>query len=342
MMKCPKCQTQIAASAKFCTSCGTNLEEAGKGAKPECPQCGGELKAGAKFCPDCGAAQAGAASARAHEADFVESETTHHPQAQKRNLVYMLLPLAFVVVLVPIFYLLTSNSQNLDTRGGANTAQNAAPDMERMMPVFRTIDSLRAVLQENPADTTALLVLGEMFEMAGKFDQARDYYTKYLEINPDRTDITLRVLGTLISEHKHEEEDELLARILQAVPDDPHTLLYIGDLYERAGKTDKARDFYNRSLAVKPGQVDIFMRQAGMLFAEENYTAAEELLEKVLEKQPNNPHALYNYALALHLHGDHEKALEYWQKAIASDPSGEIGMRAREALVSFESIKESN
>ena len=49
-MKCPKCQSEIADTAKFCTSCGAKIEK-----QNLCPACSRPLKPGAKFCTHCGA-----------------------------------------------------------------------------------------------------------------------------------------------------------------------------------------------------------------------------------------------------------------------------------------------
>jgi len=81
------------------------------------------------------------------------------------------------------------------------------------------------------------------------------------------------------------------------------------------------------------------MRLANLNFREKEYSAAKEMLAKVLEKQPGNPHALYNYALALHFQGEHEKAIEYWQKTIESDTNGDIGRLARQALATYENMR---
>lgn len=328
-MNCRECGADLPANAKFCTQCGAGIHSD----NPLCPSCGGGLKPGARFCQICGAPQTAVDHERALSAGWGDVEVGSE-RAGGRNLKYILLPLVFVPFLAGIFYLLSFQSQNPESSATA-TAPEGAPDMSQMMPVFRTIDSLRTVLQQNPQDTTALLVLGEMYEIAGKFPQAREYYQRYLTLYPEGHHIKLRVLGTLISEHKHEEEEQLLAAILQMRGNEPNTLLYIGDLYERAQKLDKARDFYQRAMDASGSLVDVYMRLAGLDFAEKNYAAAEAKLEKVLQEQPDNPHALYNYALALHMHGEHEKAVTYWQKAAVSDPNGNIGRLAREALVSF-------
>ena len=57
-MKCPRCQQENPAHARFCLGCGARLALA-------CASCGTELPGGAKFCLQCGeAVAAGSAAAR--------------------------------------------------------------------------------------------------------------------------------------------------------------------------------------------------------------------------------------------------------------------------------------
>jgi len=54
-MKCPKCQSENNANAKFCVKCGSKLETAAPvSAAQVCSKCGAALKPGAKFCTKCG------------------------------------------------------------------------------------------------------------------------------------------------------------------------------------------------------------------------------------------------------------------------------------------------
>jgi class 3 adenylate cyclase len=50
-MKCPRCQTENDAGARFCEDCGARLEAV-------CPSCGTPVTPGKKFCRSCGAALA--------------------------------------------------------------------------------------------------------------------------------------------------------------------------------------------------------------------------------------------------------------------------------------------
>ena len=58
-VSCPKCKTTNSVNAKFCASCGTELQpmpvEEAKPISLQCPKCGAENSPDAKFCQSCGA-----------------------------------------------------------------------------------------------------------------------------------------------------------------------------------------------------------------------------------------------------------------------------------------------
>ena len=47
-MRCPRCETEVVAGAKFCHGCGLRLESV-------CPNCGSATRPDFRFCPECGA-----------------------------------------------------------------------------------------------------------------------------------------------------------------------------------------------------------------------------------------------------------------------------------------------
>jgi RNA polymerase subunit RPABC4/transcription elongation factor Spt4 len=47
--KCPQCNKNITANAKFCPACGVDLKS-----KLQCKQCKTKLPPGTKFCFNCG------------------------------------------------------------------------------------------------------------------------------------------------------------------------------------------------------------------------------------------------------------------------------------------------
>lgn len=62
-MQCLKCGTTLDAGERFCSGCGTAIEDADPPHGSFCSECGSKLDAGARFCAECGAAAEPSASA---------------------------------------------------------------------------------------------------------------------------------------------------------------------------------------------------------------------------------------------------------------------------------------
>jgi len=71
-----------------------------------------------------------------------------------------------------------------DAPGGAQ----GGGDERMMAQVFQEITALKAAIQKDPKDVTALFRLANMYHDARKFDQAVDYYKKGLAITPKDVD----------------------------------------------------------------------------------------------------------------------------------------------------------
>src|SRR5262249_15016722 len=56
-MRCPSCEHETDAGAKFCEACGAKLVRV-------CPSCGQQAKPTARFCPECGIPLPGQPSAQ--------------------------------------------------------------------------------------------------------------------------------------------------------------------------------------------------------------------------------------------------------------------------------------
>jgi hypothetical protein len=67
-MRCPQCQTENDAGARFCEDCGARLEAT-------CPSCGTPVTPGKKFCRSCGGALTAESAGR-----FASPEPLDRPQ----------------------------------------------------------------------------------------------------------------------------------------------------------------------------------------------------------------------------------------------------------------------
>lgn len=61
---CPRCKQMIKATAKFCSTCGEQVQPQ---QSTLCSQCGTPMEAQEQYCPECGALAIGHAESQIHE-----------------------------------------------------------------------------------------------------------------------------------------------------------------------------------------------------------------------------------------------------------------------------------
>jgi len=67
--------------------------------------------------------------------------------------------------------------------------------------------------------------------------------------------------------------------------------------------------------------INELIEEAKFYIVNQQYEKAENLLKKILEKEPDNVEALYNLGILYEIINDREKAQEYFKKVIDKEPS---------------------
>jgi tetratricopeptide (TPR) repeat protein len=205
----------------------------------------------------------------------------------------------------------------------------------------------------------ALLLIGELHQQADEFDQARDAYEKLLEFQPKFVP-ALNNLAYLYSEHygNLKKAAEVAARARDAQPDNPYVADTFGWILYKQGEYSRAVNLLQESLEKQPNSAEIHMH-LGMVYymleeeevarvnlqealsSPEDYPGKEQArlcfsllsidpatatpaqidsLQKRLQDAPNDPIPLNRLAAIAELHGDNDKAVEYYKKLIDGNP----------------------
>lgn len=251
MMTCSACNTQLPTNAKFCPHCGAVV------AGQTCPTCSAPVKAGAKFCAKCGAVLSPAGAEQAVDADLAESAIKKtKPQ---RSWQATLLPVIIIPTLVGIFFLLAYNKEKPKPADASGPQQSDAPmggqGMQGggMEEVFQQIDKFKAALQVNPKDTTALLGLGQMFEMASKFPEAADYYRRYLEVSPGNVEVRMSLAGVYFNQQDLNKAEAEIKEVIRRRPNYDFALYNLGVIYAAAQKKNEAIKAWHQVMELSPG-----------------------------------------------------------------------------------------
>lgn len=104
-------------------------------------------------------------------------------------------------------------------------------------------------------------------------------------------------------------------------PSDPELLANIGNQYYDHQDYGKAVDYYEKSLTIRPEDVNVRTDMGTAIWYAGNPERAIQEYETSLKYQPNHAQTLFNMGI-VKWQGEHDgrAALESWQKLLAADP----------------------
>ncbi len=109
-------------------------------------------------------------------------------------------------------------------------------------------------LKEEPENPRVLMLLGDVQVAMGHWPQALDYYNRSLKLDPGQFSLVIRR----------------------------------AEVMEKAGQIDEARDSLNLYARLFPGNAQLLMAQVQWLLRNQRDSDAQELIGKLLERQPDN------------------------------------------------------
>lgn len=132
-----------------------------------------------------------------------------------------------------------------------------------------------------------------------------------------------------------------IAMLQQVVAKDPKNVqawTQLGNDYFDSGQPQKAVEAYGQVLALQPGNADVLTDQGVMYRALGQFDKAVENFQKANAANPRHLQSLFNlgvvYAYDLK---QPKKAVEAWEKLVATDPSSPQAIQARTQLEQLKS-----
>lgn len=211
-------------------------------------------------------------------------------------------------------------------------------EMERYDESLSTLDEL---LEEDPIHQDALKLAGIVATSAGYSTEARDYFDRYMELNPGDVAVRLTIARDISNAGDPAAALEFAREGLEIEPDNMTLITYIGHFAanaasqaERAmnnpdvtaqGAVDPSRvqqyyqtaaESYQQVFEAEGAETDpqILDRLIVALFKLERYDEAVSLASRAVEVHPENPGLWQSYARALQEAGQLEEALAALEK----------------------------
>lgn len=128
------------------------------------------------------------------------------------------------------------------------------------------------------------------------------------------------------------ERMEAMKQKIESSPTDTTTMLEYADLLYAAHRQNEAQNYYEKILTFDQNRTDVLAKLTSIYYNKQDFSAANEVNEKIIRIDPNDLFAKYNRgAIAVSL-GDKEAARKAWLDLIENHPNSEAGMNAKRSL----------
>lgn len=163
--------------------------------------------------------------------------------------------------------------------------------------------------------------LGEVYHETGNHKREQEVYEIGLDLIPNDVNIIKRQVICALALGDTEKAENLLEKFVsnrKQTSTISESGLYsdIGDIYEQAGMTGKAEEYYRKSLELEPENA-WYMKDLAWLLINHDISIDEglKLIDRALLIKPDNPYFLDTRGWGLYKKGSSEQALEILKKA---------------------------
>jgi tetratricopeptide (TPR) repeat protein len=178
----------------------------------------------------------------------------------------------------------------------------------------------RYLLEANPADAAALLLLAELCFAQGRPAEALDAYDRILRDKPldagalYNRGVVLSALG------RYQDALASFDRALARHPRDVAAMINRGNVLQSLARFADALEAFDAVLRIAPGNADARYNRGNALLAMGRNEDALAAFDAALAVRPNQVEGLLNRGSALAALGRHAEALEAYRAVLALDP----------------------
>lgn len=152
---------------------------------------------------------------------------------------------------------------------------------------------------------------------SGRFEEAERIYRKLLQARPEDPDV-LHFLGVLLHQTRRSPEAlELIAKAIALVPDHPDAHNNLGNVLKEQGRFEEALAMYDRAISLKPDYADAYNNLGTVLRAQDRPEEALAAYDQAIARDPDHARAHVNRGNVLKEQGKIDAAIDAYVKAIS-------------------------
>lgn len=214
----------------------------------------------------------------------------------------------------------------------SNALVNAAIADQNAQKFSVAADKLATSYQLNKQDTVYLYYAASNAVNAKEYDKALEYYEELKDLGFTGEETIYTAVNKETGEEERmaskEQRDLFVKSGNYTNPQDTVTESKKGEIaknialiYIEKGEDEKAIAAIEDAKAENPGDVSLLQAEADMYYRMENMEKYREIMEKIVEQNPDDAVLYYNLGVSAAQMGDTERAVDYYKKAIELDPS---------------------
>jgi tetratricopeptide (TPR) repeat protein len=162
--------------------------------------------------------------------------------------------------------------------------------------------------------------LGTIYAHNGDFERARSNIEKVMKVNVKEIDVLYNVAKCLDMMGRADEAIEYYNRILAITPGETDTYIALAEMESKRGNFERAMAMYREGLRYHPENGDLHGRFGSLLLQTGLVDEAIKELETAVALKADS--AIYaNLGMAMSTKGDVDKATKYFNRAIQIDPA---------------------
>ncbi|MCA9800400.1 MAG: tetratricopeptide repeat protein [Cyanobacteria bacterium HKST-UBA02] len=197
--------------------------------------------------------------------------------------------------------------------GSTYLALGMLDDAIKHLKIAADISPQRPEIQYKLASARSLLDASSVSPGASAQD------TSEAPASPDETS-SISIIYRLITSGRLEESVEQAMKAAEAHPDSPNLQYQLGMLYKAQGDINQALVHFENALTLNPQHVLALDQIAMIYLGQNNYVAAEKVLDSWIALDADDPSAQFGKAWCQIMKGDFARAEKHLTRAVQLDP----------------------
>ena len=188
----------------------------------------------------------------------------------------------------------------------------------------KTIQQYELLKHEYPDDISALITLGHLYIVTGRYTEAVETFNRAILIHPDNFQAQYGKIDQLIAEGQHYEALECIEDLLQDQPEKPDLRMKYADILRMIGATTDAVSQYEQVLRICPDFLEATIKLGTQYLQMEQDHLAAQQFNRAVEINDSIVEAYIGLAIAQKSAGNTSDALGTLSLAAAIQPNSSL------------------